>query len=167
MENMKLSPPWVTFVHEIEALFGEDDEIHILYDQDNNIVKLFVDSVCKADALGQLLPTEKVFGNVTLKIEVVPSNKEISKTDLFEKAFAGNPVMEFVFTSITPFGKVNYAVFKNKVVQFFNDQMDDINGNKTTLYQDIAKDVFGTDHDIFYCTEAVAPSLQKPLGEWP
>lgn len=167
MENMKLSPPWVAFVHEVEALFEDDGEIRILYDQDNNVLKLFVDDVGKADALSQLIPAEKIFGNVTLKIEIIPSNKEVSKADLFEKAFAGNSALEFVFTADTPFGKINYAIFKNKVVQFFNDQMDDINGNRSTLFQDIAKDVFGTDHGVFYCTEAVNPNLQKPLGEWP
>mgnify|MGYP006958177364 CR=1 FL=1 len=58
-------------------------------------------------------------------------------------------------------------MFENKVVQFYNDQMDDINGNKSTLFQDIAGDVFGYDHGVFYCTEAGARHLAKPLGEWP
>lgn len=44
--------------------------------------------------------------------------------------------------------------------------MDDINGNKSMLFQDIAKDVFGNKHSVFYCTEA-SDELSKPLGEWP
>lgn len=167
MENMKLSPPWITFVNEIKALFGEDPEIKIMYDEDSYTLKLFVDNTDKADALTKLIPEEKEFGNVTLKIEVVPANSDDDSADrLFKKAFFGNPVMKNVATFDTPFGKITYAVFEKKVVQFFNDQMDDINGNKSTLFQEIARDVFGMDRGVYYCTEADA-ELTKPLGEWP
>jgi hypothetical protein len=57
-------------------------------------------------------------------------------------------------------------VFEKKVVQFFNDQLDDINGNKSTLYQDIAKDVFEKHEGVYFCTAADG-KLSKPLGEWP
>ena len=32
MENMKWSAPWVTFVHELEALFAEDLEVKVKYE---------------------------------------------------------------------------------------------------------------------------------------
>jgi len=48
---------------------------------------------------------------------------------------------------------VDYVVFRNEVVQFFNDEMGDPNGLKSTLYQDIAKDVFADKDGIFFCTE--------------
>ena len=167
MENMKLSPPWDTYVNEVKALFGEDPEIKIMYNEDSYTLKLFVDNTDKAEALTKLIPAEKEFGNVTLKIEVVPANSDdLSGDRLFKKAFLGNPIMKNVVTFESPFGEVTYAVFEKKVVQFFNDQMDDINGNKSTLFQECARDVFGMEHGVFYCTEADA-ELTKPLGEWP
>ena len=74
----------------------------------------------------------------------------------------------YMWDAETPMGSFHYAVFQSKVVQFFNDDMSDINGNCTTLYQEIAKDVFsGRAEGVFFCTAAEGKNLQKPLGEWP
>lgn len=153
MEKLTLSAPWITFIHEIQMLFGQDEDIHITVDSESYEVKLFVDKTCKAEALAKLLPEEKVFGNVTVKITVIPANdmKE-SKVSLIKDAFEGNPVLLGVKTTSTTLGSFNYAVFKKEVVQFFNDQLDDINGNKSMLYQDIAKDVLGLQDGVFFCT---------------
>lgn len=167
MDNIKLSPPWITFVHEVEALFEQDPEVNIRYDDAEHIIKLYVNNADKADALSKLIPGTKKFGNVTVKVNVIPPNlNDCSTEELFTKAFTGNPALYGYASYDTPLGHVEYAVFKKKVVQFFNDQMDDINGNKSMLFQDIAKDVFGNKHGVFYCTEA-SDELSKPLGEWP
>jgi hypothetical protein len=164
---MKLSSPWVEFYREIEALFAEDDEVKVVYDEENNEVKLYVENARKADALTQLLPAEKTFGNVTLKVTVIPANDaKVSKADLIAEAFEGNPALSYVQHVGAVIGEFDYAVFKNKVVQFFDDNLSDINGNKSTLYENIAKDVFGENVGVFFCTEAPV-SLTKPLGEWP
>lgn len=165
---MKLSAPWVEFYRELEALFAQDPEVKVVYEEENNEVKLFVETARKADALTQLLPAEKTFGNVTMKITVVPANNlEVSKADLIAEAFDGNPALSYVQHVNAVVGAFDYAVFQNKVVQFFDDNLSDINGNKSTLYENIAKDVFGSDIGVFFCTEAGSNELVKPLGEWP
>ena len=167
MENIKLSPPWITFLHEIEAMFAEDPDGKVVFNGETNVIKLYVADSDKASALEKLIPAQKVFGNVTVNIEVIPPNvEEMTKEELFQKAFSGNPALSYTASYNTPFGHVTYIVFQNKVVQFFNDQMNDINGNKNTLLQDIAPEVFGTEHAVYYCTEAPV-KLSKPLGEWP
>ncbi len=164
---MKLSAPWVNFYRELEALFAQDPEVRVVYEEETNEVKLFVENARKADALAQLLPAEKAFGNVTLKIAVIPANDEgVSKAELIAEAFDGNPALSYIQHVDAVIGSFDYAVFENKVVQYFNDDLSDLNGLKSTLYQDIAKDVFGEDAGVFFCTEAPA-SLSKPLGEWP
>ena len=153
--EFKLSPPWAIYYRKINALFGEDPEIRIVYDEDTPEIKLYVDSVDKADAMAQLLPVEKEFGNVKLKITVIPPNKlEADKISVFEKMFKGNPVISFI-TGIqdifaTP---LHYIVFKNKVVQYHNDDLSDFYGNCSTLYQDIAKEIFGNLENIYFCTD--------------
>lgn len=167
MENMKLSAPWMTFVHELEALFAEDTEVKVQYNENTNVVKLYVDNSDKAAALEQLIPAKKEFGNVSVTVEVIPPNlAEASKEDVFARAFVGNPALAYTTSYDNPLGHLTYIVFAKKVVQFFNDQLDDINGNKSMLLQEIAHDVFGEDHRVFYCTDA-DPKLSKPLGEWP
>jgi len=164
---MKLSAPWIKFYRELEALFAEDEEVRVVYDEEVNEVKLYVENSVKAEALSQLLPEEKTFGNVTLRITVIPGNNVLKGVDLFSRAFEGNPALSYVLPIDCPMGHFEYAIFKPKVVQFFNDDIGDLNGLCSTLYQDIAKDVFGSETGIFFCTEPTEQKLQKPLGEWP
>ena len=164
-----LSSPWIKFYREIEALFKEDPEIKIVYDEDEPEVKLYVENTEKAEAIAQLLPAAKAFGNVVLKITIIPANAlgESPKASLFRKAFKGNPAFSFIASVEGIFtNPISYVVFKNKVVQFFNDDLSDINGNCSTLYQELAKDVFGETDGIFFCTDT-PDNLGKPLGEWP
>jgi len=160
-----LSAPWVTFYREINALFGDDPDIHIEYDEDEVEVKLFVQNSDKADALTQLLPTEKAFGNVVLKITVIPANEPApTKASLIARAFQGNPVYSYGTTVDGIMSNpIHYVVFANKVVQFFNDDLGDVNGNCSTLYQEIAKDVLGAEEGVHYCTDVI-DSSGTPLG---
>ena len=162
-EKMKLSPPWVTFYKEMNALFGEDPDINVTFDEDTNTIKLFVEGVDKADALTQLLPAEKTFGNITVYIEVIPANKQQSKIDLFRKAFEGNPVFSYAVTvgGISS-NDYNFIVFRHKICQFWNDQMNDINGNVSTLYENVARDIFDDTKGIFFNTET-ADNPGKPV----
>lgn len=168
-EKLKLSSPWVNYFHEIEALFGQDPDINIVYDEETPEINLYVENADKADALTKLLPAEKVFGRVVLKLTVIPANNvNSSDSSLFQKAFEGNPVFSYIKNIEGDFFKfpASYVVFKNKVVQYFNDDLSDVNGFRSTLYQEIAKDVFGNTNGIYFCTDT-EDNIGKPLGEWP
>ena len=154
--NLKLSPPWINYYNELVALFGDDPDIKLYFDEESYTVKMFVDSDIKADALSKLLPEEKTFGNVVVKIEIVPANSEDeSPITLLRRAFAGNPVIDDIQTLESPiFGEVSYVVFKNGVVQYFNDDISDLYGLRSTLYQELAKDVFKDSNlaGVYFCT---------------
>ena len=168
MARLKLSPPWVILYREIEALFKDDPEVRVIFDEDEIEIKLYVENAEKADALTQLLPAEKEFGNVTAKITVIPANAlSSSKLSLYLAAFKGNPALSYVQTVHGIYtNDINYVVFRNKVVQYWTDNLRDINGLCSTLYQEIAKDVFGESEGIFFCTDT-ENNFGKPLGEWP
>lgn len=151
MANVKLSAPWVRLYRQIEALFERDPQVRVVFDEDATTIKLFVDNAIKADALTQVLPEERVFGNVTAKIEVIPSNND-DPLALVQAAFDGNPALAYTQRVNTPLGEVRYAVFAPEVVQFFDDDMSNISGKCSTLYQDIAKDVLAAD-GVFFCTD--------------
>lgn len=153
-KELKLSSPWMTYYHELEELFKEDPAVKMSLDEDEMIIKMYVEGDEKADALMQLLPAEKKFGNVTVYVQIIPANKlKNSKVSLFQKAFEGNPIVTDIQTFVLFNNPTTYVVFKNKVVQFFNDNLADINGNKSTLYQDIAEEIFDDHEGIFFCTE--------------
>lgn len=178
--RFKISPPWILYVSELNALFANDPDITIEYNNDTVSVRLFVDNDRKAAALMHLLPFQKRFGNVILNIVVIPSNNSIEEKDdplkslitmqdYFEAAFENNPV--FAFTRVVEgifSNTLTYVVFKNRVVQFFADNLNDIHGNISTLYQELAKDVFYMENitGVLFCTD-IEEKVGKPLGEWP
>lgn len=154
MEKVGISSPWVSYYHKLQALFGEDPDIQLAFDNDGPEAELFVSNTDKAEALGRLLPGEVQFGNVTLKIAVVPANIEWDEKALMEKAFTGNPMFSKVLKldvgSTNPF---TYVVFARKVVQFYDDNLGDPHGNVTTLAQDLAKELLTESGGVYYCTE--------------
>lgn len=172
----KISPPWITYLNQLKALFGEDPDIKIIYNGDKNQIqiKLLVNDSTKAAALEEILPPWKRFGNVSMTIAIVPTNQLDEPKDfatlaeIFEAAFKNNPVFAFtkVVSGMWSFNCV-YVVFRNKVVQFFNDNLADVYGNVSTLYQNLAEDVFDNEclEGVHYCTDM--EKVMMPLGEWP
>ena len=155
MSKVNLSSPWVTFYREVDALFAEDQEVTVVFDEDECELKLYVENAAKADALTQLLPSERVFGNVTVKVTVIPANeKSPSKIQLFRTAFEGNNALSYTETVEGVFtNPISYVVFENKVVQYFNDDLGDAHGICSTLYQNIADDLFEDCEGIYFCTD--------------
>ena len=153
MAKVNMSSPWVIFYRKIEAMFEKDPDVVVKYDEEENKVRLYVKESEKADALNKLLPKRVTFGNVSLLIEVIPANYEgKSKIQLLDIALSGNPALDYIKTMDTQMGVMNYVVFRNEVVQYFADNMGDAHGVCSTLYQEIAKDIFGNTDRIFYCT---------------
>lgn len=154
-EALTLNPPWVLFRKKLEALFKDDPDIAIEVDDDVHVIKLYVNGNEKADALTQLLPTERKIGNIVVKVEVVPANLgKPSKLQLFQKAFDGNPALAYIHEASGIFD-FNYIVFRGRVVQYQSDNIGDVNGLTSTLYEEIARDVFEEDPGIFFCTDKI------------
>lgn len=173
--RLKISPPWITMINKIQALFDGDPEIACNVDWDAPSITLACNNGDKVAALQQILPSDKGFGNITLKIRVdgTPSNRAFkTKKELFETAFTKNPAFAYVVSPVEEgamwFDMV-YVVFKNCVVQFFNDNLNDCHGILSTLYQDIAAEVLTTpaSRGVYFNTDVERGSLGKPLGEWP
>ena len=156
--GLKLSPPWDIYFRKVEALFAQDPQIEVRMDDDNKELIITVANHEKADAIEKLLPKVKDFGNIQLKITVVcninDENVEPTKADLIEKAFKGNKALKYVTSSSLPFQQgFDFAVFENTVVQFYTDDLSDLHGVCSTLYQDIAKRLFEGCEGIYFCTD--------------
>lgn len=175
--RMKISPPWITYVNEVNCLFEHDPEVQLIYNNDEKTVELYVEDPAKAFAIDRLLPDEVEYGNIILEVKVIPGNKTPSDDIpdnptndwLFNTAFKNSPVFAYTKTISGLFSNdLTYVVFKNRVVQFFNDNLNDIHGLVSTLYQEIANDVFSDElNGVCYCTDIEERVLGVPLGEWP
>ena len=174
--RMKISPPWVTTINMITVLFDGDPQIacNVNDNGKNPFITLACNNGDKVTALQQILPNEFEFGNIKLKVNIdgVPSNRVFkSKKELFETVFAGNPAFAYAVapSEDTYWFSMTYVVFKNCVVQFFNDNLDDCHGIISTLYQDIAKEILTGEAamGVYFNTDVERGSLGLPLGEWP
>lgn len=172
MARVNLSPPWATIASQFEEFFKYDHEVHVVYNDEDYYLKLYVDSSAKAAALTALLPKEYIFGNVKLTVVVIPANKETvsfsnDADTLFTYALMDNPILSFTKTITSVFSNnLTYIVFKNRVVQFFNDDLGDIYGNCSTLYQEIAKNIFGEKQGVFFCTDVEEPITSTSENEF-
>lgn len=151
--KVELSPPWIEHARKIYALFGSDPQIKITYDPDGPEVKLYVSDAAKAQAISELLPVSKDFGNVTLAITVVPPNAQ-QNPDALAAAFKDNPVFKEVIHIDDVFSSpVTYVVFDNHVVQYFNDDLSSADGVHTALYEELARDILEIGGGVLFCTE--------------
>ena len=175
--RLKILPPWTIVIRKFEALFDGDPQIAFNTDfsGEHPRVVLACNNGDKVAALQKILPSEVNFGNVSLKIMVdgTPSNIAFtSKVDLFAAAFKGNPAYAY---SMCPCEDgyqwicSTYVVFKNCVVQFAADNLNDCHGIISTLYQTIAEELITGEatNGVFYNTDVERANLGYPLGEWP
>lgn len=174
MALIKLSSPWINYYHEVEALFKYDSQVHVIFDEEGQVLFLYVDNSSKAEALSNLFPGSITFGNMTIDINVISTNQNASYTydNIWKAAFDGNRA--FAFTRVVKgvfADDITYVVFKNCVVQYFTDDLGDIYGQRSTLYQEIAKDLFGEHQGIFFCTDIKGKvdenEVIMPLYNWP
>lgn len=156
-KELNMVSPWVEYLNQIDAFFKEDDDVNVDYDSEAMVIKIYVDGDSKAEALSQLLPTSKKFGNVEVKINIIPANQhDTSRVGLFRKAFEGNKAVSYIQTvSGVSTNDFNFIVFNPKVVQYYNDDLSDINGLCSTLYQDLAKGLFGETEGCYFCTDKI------------
>ena len=172
MASLKMISPWVKYYREVDAMFKNDPEVHVVYDEDEMELKIYVDDQAKGEAIERLLPHEKAFStgtvavNIVLKISVVPCNKSGRRTfncsdddpkyysKLFRAAFCGNQAFCDVIPIDGVFGfYAAYVIFAKEVVQYYSDNIGDYFGVISTLYQDIAMDIFKELPGVFYCTD--------------
>ena len=158
MKNeLNLQSPWITHVNKIMSLFKEDPDIHFNYNEDTFTLTMYVDNNAKAEALHKIIDPVKKFGNITLKINIVPANTNNNDiTGILNCAFSGNPHFSRIEKVESGLGIIGgtYCVFKKEVIQFYNDDLTDLYRNYNGLAEDIARDVLNINNaSINFCTD--------------
>jgi hypothetical protein len=99
---------------------------------------------------------------VKVKISVIPANKpnnsniiKNSNVSLFKRAFKNNDILSYTTEDQKGLFTMSYIVFKPEIVQFFNDDLTDINGLASMLYNQIAYDIFRPELNVSYCIDKI------------
>lgn len=161
-DAVQLAPPWIAHYHKIQALFEHDPDVKVSYNNDDYTVVIGVIGYDKSEAIARLVKPEVVFGNITLKVKVTLVNIEAADIiDTFKTAFRGNPtVVAAEKINLPGVGSASHVVFRKEVVQFFNDDICDVYGVESTLFENIANDVFvySSSDPVYYSTDIKDPS---------
>lgn len=175
--RLKILAPWTIYIKKFQALFDGDPQIacNVDYSGKSPSIVLSCNNGDKVAALQMILPNEICYGGVTLKIDVdgVPSNRAFwNKKELFETAFEKNPAFSMAISPVEDgynWFDVTYVIFKNCVVQFFADNLNDAHGVISTLYQDIAAEILAGEgvQGVYFNTDVERGQVGAPLGEWP
>lgn len=161
MTNFKLEAPWYTYNKMVAKLFETDQEVEVSEVIPGNdgsyTMTVSVSDHNKYIALDRVMPKKVEFGNITLNIVVKSSGSNNAIEDyveLYKIVFKGNMLVKD-FKVATDFSGFTHCFvrFWPEVVQFFNDNAADYNGNWSGLAQDIAKEVFADcPAGIHFCT---------------
>lgn len=154
-EKIKLLSPWELYVRKMKVMFDKDAEIYIEYDEENSILEINVSDLSKALALTFLIPDFVEFGDKKVT-NVIKFDGENLKDPYYICSLAFNN-NDSVSSIIKPHGQfldgTAFVCFKKEVVQYPNDNMFDANGVCSTLYQNLAKELFPDKVNIFFCTD--------------
>lgn len=174
VKKLRLSPPWVVYQRQVQALFENDPDVSIETAQGKKgpEIRLYVAKPLKAAALARILPECKDFGGTICRLSVVPGNGATAMpkapedaAELAMAAFGDNAaVAEIRHVSKGLFKNLAYVAFKREVVQFPADNLGDINGNWNGLYETVASEVCERAYGICFCTTG---STNLALGVWP
>lgn len=175
VKKLRLSPPWVVYQRQVQALFENDPDVEIETAQgkEGPEITLYVEKSLKAAALARMLPECKDFGSGTVcRLSVVPGNGATAMpkapedaAELAMAAFSGNAAVDEIRqVSKGLFKDLAYVAFKREVVQFPADNLGDINGNWNGLYETVAREVCERAYGICFCTTGKS---NLALGVWP
>ena len=176
--KLKLEAPWYTYQKKVKALFERDPSIRVgdIYQPKDSTANYVFDIEVKDHekflALDRVFPKMKRFGNISLCIILYDeenANGMDEGVSLYEAIFRGNPILKDIQSVVDQAGvQHGFVRFQPEVIQFFNDDLTDFNGNWSGLAQDIAREVFEDDYrGVNFCTADLRENenMSKPLED--
>ena len=159
--------PWYAFRKKVNALFGDDPDIRVgeIYESDDGFTDFAFDVEVRNHekflALDRVMPKVKTYGNVRLGIVLFDEENSENEGDdavvLFRTIFADNPILKDIKVAADHTGTVHgYVRFQPEVIQYFDDDISDYNGNWSGLAMDIAREIFAdSSRGVHFCTAEV------------
>jgi len=159
-KKVGISSPWIETYKKIKALFETDEELEItdcqqLIGANNYAFSIGSRNTAKLKALEKILKSEYVFGNIKLFVNFEYQENLEAVTDMdYKTAFTGNGVLSDIQVSTNPIvDGTTFVLFAPEVIQFFNDDLGDYDGNFNGLAEDIAREIFKEQPNVKFSTD--------------
>lgn len=154
--ELDLSAPWYVFHTQVFKLFEQDAEVIVDEELEETetgfIFGIYSKNIKKIQAIKKLIGSKVVFGDVAVDIDYGENENE-DVAEVWKDAFSGNPLFCGIVSADIPFdGSCDYAIFKRDIIDFYDDNISDVNGNSHYIVADLVKEVV-SNKDIFICTE--------------
>lgn len=154
--ELDLSAPWYVFHTQVFKLFEQDAEVIVdeeLEETETGFTfGIYSKNAKKIQAIKKLIGSKVVFGNVAVEIDY-GENEDEDIAEIWKDAFSGNPLFCGIVSADMPFyGSCDYAIFKRDIIDFYGDDISDVNGNLHYIVADLVKEVVNS-KGIFICTE--------------
>ena len=148
MNKISLSPPWETLQKQFKYTFGLSpcvDVEDLKSIEGGYLLNVNIKNDCIAFALRQIINPVFYFGNINVVVSIKDSRNNIVRIsdrpysisgikNLFCNAFRYNPL----FFGIHIDSNVAFIIFKQRIIQFFNDDISNLCQN----YNEIASRIF-------------------------
>lgn len=178
-EPLRISAPWQEYRNKLAALLNPDPDIAVGDVKSSTIpgydyfLTIYVSDHKKYLALSKLLDQEVCFGQVKMQIEIYDYGyifvEQASRIGKYNILFKGNPLFAGIWCVADQYGNEHgYVQFKPEVVQYFNDDIGDANGQWSGLAQDIAKKIFHRESwatGVSFCTTKITEPEEEHNGE--
>jgi hypothetical protein len=155
--NAHLSPPWYTLHHKLSAALTADKEVQVapLMPGPGPLeIRVTCANPAKARGLVYFLTPVQQFGNVSVNVKVydgagaqaeMPVLPEHTRAvpDLFLATFKGNALVKGLETRPLLPGRPDslFPIIAAEVIQFYNDNLTDFNGNANLVAADVFRDI--------------------------
>lgn len=166
-KKLKMSPPWDGYMNMLASFFKGDTRVRVGSCDGRRVGTIEVFDGDMYQALEQVLNKKLRFGNVVLRIDIVPANclrgkgdvlniKERDYTDLaaLKVVLSKNPAFAKIISRKTELGNFVFCMFKPVVLMWYNDNLGSPYKQTTSVYEDAALHVF-KDCGVSFATEPV------------
>lgn len=161
-ETVKMSPPWDGYMNMLASFFRGDDRIRVGCGTDKRVGTVAVFDSKMYAALEQVLKTRVRFGNVVLRINIVPADGlkafkgEMTDLEALRCVLSKNPAFAKFVSRKTELGNFVYCMFKPVVLMWHNDNPASPYKQTASVYETAALEVFKSAKiGISYATEPV------------
>ncbi len=154
--NLNLPYTVWAYFNKLSVMFRKDPDVELEFERvDDFISKVIIyvndsNRPGKSDAFAKMLPSRVDFGIHRVYIDIIPNNDSRADHEVLIDMFYGNPIVD---SFITDHSGRHYIIFKKDILQYYTNDISDVNSLQSVLAEDLARELITDDiTNVYFCT---------------